>query len=119
MFLFVLPSPIFGRPINITADLGGIERNETGHIVKAKAILLRWYTKINQTQLATGDDVTFDIGTGELIAQDNLDWEADFIDAFLGYTAPDPMKFYFKAHRRSVFRICLFEINGLMVVLMV
>ncbi|CAG7727935.1 unnamed protein product [Allacma fusca] len=76
-------SPVFGRPVNYTTEMGGIIRNETGQIVKASAIFIRWFAKINQTALRQEGQATNDLGTGELVDRKNLEWEKHLSNVLL------------------------------------
>jgi len=67
--------------------------------VQAKSVLLRWFGKINYTDLTYGK-LGNDIGTGEIVDENNLLWETDLIDTILGYPLPDGVKIYFRAARR-------------------
>lgn len=60
-----LTSPIFGRRVNYTAELGGkITRNEQGEIIGAEAIRLKWVLAVNLTAVEQGNCIT-DFSTGE------------------------------------------------------
>jgi len=72
-------SPVFGRPVNYTAELGGeIVRNEKGEIVKAQAIIILWSIATNKTAISSGQAVRDD-GTGELADEVSLKWEAEWM----------------------------------------
>lgn len=95
-------SPIFGRVVNYTADLGGIiEKNSLGQITKAQSIALKWFVAINQTEVKAGRSVP-DMGTGEVADATGLAWETEFINLMdnIMRHIPDGTKLYFATGRR-------------------
>jgi len=88
-------SPIFGRPMDYSTELGDTKRDGNGSIVQAGAIMLRWFAKINQT-----GKIENDLGTGENVDKINLLWEKELSNFLLGYTMPEGMKLYFNVARR-------------------
>ncbi|CAL8112733.1 unnamed protein product [Orchesella dallaii] len=96
-----LISPIFGRVVNYTADLGGkIERNSLGQIIKAESIALKWFVAINQSEVRAGRAVP-DMGTGEVADETGLAWETEFIYLMDRITKkmPDGINLYFATGR--------------------
>ena len=54
LFILILklpPSPWFWSPKNYTEDLGGIERNATGHVVGAKAIWVQILVEVGNVNI--------------------------------------------------------------------
>lgn len=95
-------SPVFGRLVNFSADVGGIiEKNSLGQIVRAQSIALKWFVAINQTEVRAGRAVP-DMGTGEVADEIGLAWETEFIGLMENFTKslPDGMNLYFATGRR-------------------
>ena len=100
---------MFGRPVNYTKELGGIERNSTGHIVKATAITLRWFAKINRTAFTVEGASTNDLGTGQHVDLNNMNWEKKLSDLLLskysGASLPSGISLYFNLARRYAWEL--------------
>jgi hypothetical protein len=76
-----------------------VRRDQNGSIVKAGAIMLRWFAKINQTALNLGK-IEHDLGTGENVDKTSLLWEKELSDFLMSYPLPDGVKLYFNVARR-------------------
>jgi hypothetical protein len=89
-------SPVFGRKVNYTIDLGGdIVKNEKGEIIKAQSLVLRWSVGINQTILERGKASSD--GTGEVADEACLEWEKKWTLLMKNISAamPPGMNVYF------------------------
>ncbi|XP_069190500.1 uncharacterized protein [Procambarus clarkii] len=64
-------SHVFGYPLQVTDFLGGVERDDSGHIVAARSALHTWVTMVNTN--STSSEV--DLGTGQLVDQESMAWE--------------------------------------------
>jgi hypothetical protein len=114
--LYILPtvlvfSPVFGRFVNYTSELGGIVRNETGEIVQANSVLLRLFAKINETALSMGS-LKNDFGTGEVVDENNLMWESQLVKLLTDFPLPEGLKMYFRVARRFVIIYLWSSIQG-------
>lgn len=67
---------MFGNLKDFESLLGGVERNSSGHIVKAKAILNYWYLTVNLTAI-------------DMDKTGNLAGTADFVGILLFSIAMD------------------------------
>lgn len=70
-------SQIFLNTQNFTAMLGGISYNSNGHIVGAKATLIRFLGKTNTSAISDKDKTA--MGVGAPVDQITLDFEADVV----------------------------------------
>merc|ERR1719412_3381540 len=75
----VRKSPYFGYEYDFAGKLGGIVRNESGHIVGAKSALHSWVTTIDESELIKSF-ISIDTQKVDKI---NLDWELEVIDMCL------------------------------------
>lgn len=109
-----LISPVFGRFVNYTAEFGGpdIQRDAEGHVVKAQSIELKWFVKVNHTDIRAGNGIT-DESTGEVADKSTMQWEAEFMRIMENMTGmmPEGVKLYY-ATRRSFGDICLGQIHN-------
>ena len=76
----ILPSAVFLTPINVTNYLGGVT-TDNGRIVAAEATYIQWFGRINSSDI-TEDDIS-SMGTGEIVDQASLEWEAALRDLLL------------------------------------
>lgn len=113
-----LISPVFGRFVNFTAELGGadIQTDSQGRVIKAQSIELKWFLKVNQEEIRKGNGVV-DESTGEVADKITLQWEAEFMRVLenISQFGPPGVKVYY-ATSRSFGDICMGQINddGLM-----
>ena len=75
----VRKSPYFGYEYDFAGKLGGIVRNQTGHIVGANSAIHSWVSTIDETDLVKS---FISIDT-EKVDQINLDWELKVIELCL------------------------------------
>jgi len=98
-------SPVFGRPVDYSTELGAVTRNESGHIIKAQAIMVRWFGRINQTALDLGK-IENDLGTGENVDKISLLWEIELSNLLISYPLPEGVTLYFNIARRYTNNFC-------------
>ncbi|CAL8090383.1 unnamed protein product [Orchesella dallaii] len=91
-------SPVFGRPVNYASELGKLQRNESGYIVGAQAVMIRWFARLNRTAMNLGD-VLNDEGTGQAVDKYNFMWEKELSNFFLSYRPPEGVDIYFNVAR--------------------
>ena len=85
-------SPWFGYSFNYSSILGGVVRNETGHIVSATTAKFIWVLHVPDDV-----DIVESQGTGlelELADEDTLEWEEQSIDIALNASIPGVRVFY-------------------------
>ncbi|KAH1013969.1 hypothetical protein HUJ04_002883 [Dendroctonus ponderosae] len=70
---------IFGKLKSYDHLLGGIVRNETGHIISAKAIDNYWLLLVNFSSVDMNKAGNM-AGTGEWASEEALDWELTFLN---------------------------------------
>ena len=75
-----LVSDVFLTPINVTTYLGDVTW-DGDRIVSAGATFMQWYGKINSSDISS-DDIS-DMGTGEIVDQGSLEWEAALRDELM------------------------------------
>ncbi|XP_059488991.1 protein patched homolog 2-like [Neocloeon triangulifer] len=71
-------SPVFGTPRDFSKSLGGIKFGNNGTIISAKTILVSWFVESDPSKSLQGK-ITNDAGTGDQVAKDILEWEAELI----------------------------------------
>ncbi|XP_076059078.1 patched domain-containing protein 3-like isoform X2 [Oratosquilla oratoria] len=75
-------SAVFGLPTNFTMFLGGIERDSDGKIIKAKAAMQRWITRVDLEAVASGNYID-DTGTGMEVDPDSFEWESSMVETVI------------------------------------
>ena len=75
-----LISSSFLTPINVSSYLGEVTW-DNGQIVSAGATFMQWFGKINSSDISE-DDVS-NMGTGEIVDQGSLEWEAALRDLMM------------------------------------
>lgn len=75
-------SSVFGIKTNFTKYLGGIERNEEGTIIKAKAMKHIWITKVDKEEINKGHYIS-DEGLGMAVDKKSFEWEKYLIKSIL------------------------------------
>ena len=75
-----LISSSFLTPINVSSYLGEVTW-DNGQIVSAGATFMQWFGKINSSDISE-DDVS-NMGTGEIVDQGSLEWEAALRDLLM------------------------------------
>lgn len=98
-----------GHEAHFDRLLGGITRNETGHIVAATGLLTNWMVYVNFSNV-NHDKVGNSAGTEDWVSEEALVWENEFIsrvdeikDEFdASKYFDDDTKIYFSAGRRCV-----------------
>lgn len=98
-----------GHEAHFDRLLGGIMRNETGHIVAATGLLTNWMVYVNFSNV-NHDKVGNSAGTEDWVSEEALVWENEFLakveelkdefDVFNYFD--DGTKIYFSAGRRFV-----------------
>lgn len=98
-----------GHEADFERLLGGIVRNETGHIVAATGLLTNWMVYVNFSAV-NHDKVGNSAGTEDWVSEEALLWENEFLskveelknefDVFNYYD--DDIRIYFSAGRRFV-----------------
>ncbi|XP_069693275.1 patched domain-containing protein 3-like isoform X2 [Periplaneta americana] len=78
-------SPVFGHPTNYLRLLGGIQRNETGHVIGASALLSVYMVHINFMEVNFGE-IGNEAGTADWATKPILRWEQKFIDVMENIT---------------------------------
>lgn len=68
-----------GHETNFERLLGGITRNETGHIVAAKGLLAHWMVYVNFSNV-NHDKVGNSAGTEDWVSEEALLWENEFLN---------------------------------------
>lgn len=68
-----------GHETNFERLLGGITRNETGHIVAAKGLLTHWMIYVNFSNV-NHDKVGNSAGTEDWVSEEALMWENQFLN---------------------------------------
>lgn len=96
-----------GHEANFERLLGGVTRNETGHIVAAKGLMTNWMVYVNFSNV-NHDKVGNSAGTEDWVSEDALLWEDQFLttmhdmheenEVFKYYD--DGTKIYYSAGRR-------------------
>ncbi|XP_014213139.1 protein patched homolog 2-like [Copidosoma floridanum] len=71
-------SPTLGHPMNFTELLGGVTRDDSGRIVKARAVKTRWIVHVNFTGVDM-DQTGNDAGTADWTTRDVYEWEGSFL----------------------------------------
>ncbi|CAB3372797.1 Hypothetical predicted protein [Cloeon dipterum] len=71
-------SPVFGIPRDYLKMLGGVQMDQNGTVISAKTILVTWLVKSDPSK-ARGE-ITNDAGTGDSVAKNILNWEAEFVN---------------------------------------
>lgn len=98
-----------GHEVHFDRLLGGIMRNDSGHIVAATGLLTNWMVYVNFSNV-NHDKVGNSAGTEDWVSEEALEWENEFLlkvealkDEFdvINYF-DDQTKIYFSAGRRSV-----------------
>ena len=69
-------SAALGTDQDFSKYLGSVERNSSGHIVRARATFIRFFGQINQTAISAGLGVR---GKGSPVDHGTLAWEAQLI----------------------------------------
>lgn len=98
-----------GHEADFSRLLGGIVRNETGHIVAAKALLTNWMVYVNFSNV-NHDRVGNSAGTEDWVSEEALLWENEFLSTIesikeefdINNYYDDDVKIYFSAGRRYV-----------------
>lgn len=98
-----------GHEANFERLLGGVTRNETGHIVAAKGLLTNWMVYVNFSDV-NHDKVGNSAGTEDWVSEDALLWENDFLETLSDMRDEyevykyfeDGTKIYYSAGRRYV-----------------
>ncbi|ODN02586.1 Patched domain-containing protein 3, partial [Orchesella cincta] len=90
--------PVFGRPVNYATELGKLQRNESGYIIGAEAVMIRWFARLNRTAMNLGD-VLNDEGTGQAVDKYNFMWEKELSKFFLSFRPPEGVNIYFNVAR--------------------
>uniref|UniRef100_A0A2P2I6N8 Niemann-Pick C1 protein-like n=1 Tax=Hirondellea gigas TaxID=1518452 RepID=A0A2P2I6N8_9CRUS len=70
-------------PMDFSQFLGGIERNSSGHIVRAKATLYHWNMEINSTAVELAVSTSMVSGMDTEVDGPLLAWEGEFIKQVL------------------------------------
>lgn len=99
-----------GHEVHFESLLGGIVRNETGHIVAATGLLTNWMVYVNFSNV-NHDKVGNSAGTEDWVSEEALAWEDEFLsrvealreefDRFNYFD--DGTRIYFSAGRRFVY----------------
>lgn len=71
-------SPYTGHPYNFEKLLGGIKRNESGHIIAAESVISFWMVDVDFTSVDM-DQVGNSLGTADWATLPVLEWEQEFI----------------------------------------
>lgn len=98
-----------GHEAHFERLLGGVTRNETGHIVAARGLLTNWMVYVNFSNV-NHDKVGNSAGTEDWVGEDALLWENEFLnilnemrDEYEVYRYyDDETKIYYSAGRRFV-----------------
>ncbi|XP_050309697.1 protein patched homolog 1-like [Anthonomus grandis grandis] len=85
---------IFGKLKSYEHLLGDVERNETGHIIKAKAIENYWLLLVNFSSVDMNKAGNM-AGTGEWASEEALDWENTFLKIAQNISIEDGEVYYF------------------------
>ena len=75
-------SKALGFEQNFQKYLGGVTRNTTGHIIKAKATFIRFFGKVNVSAITKSD--TSSTSKGSPVDQFSLRWETSLIETLTG-----------------------------------
>lgn len=97
-----------GHETNFERLLGGVTRNETGHIVAAKGLLAHWMVYVNFANV-NHDKVGNAAGTEDWVSEEALVWENEFLDIMKSLSedlSDNETSIYYSAGRRLVERIC-------------
>lgn len=91
-----------GHEANFQRLLGEVTRNETGHIVAAKALLTHWMVYVNFSNV-NHDKVGNSVGTEDWVSEEALLWEHEFLNTM--QTMKDDLsdaetQIYYSAGRR-------------------
>ncbi|KAK9892446.1 hypothetical protein WA026_019898 [Henosepilachna vigintioctopunctata] len=89
-----------GHLKNYTGLLSGIFRNESGHIISAKAVQNVWMTKVNFSAVDM-DKVGNIAGTADWASEEALEWELKFEDVMINAkkNLPSNMSIYYSSAR--------------------
>lgn len=98
-----------GHEVHMEDLLGGITRNETGHIVAATGLLTNWMVYVNFSNI-DHDKVGNTMGTEDWVSEEALVWENEFLERIEELKEEfdrtnyykDGSKIYFSAGRRFV-----------------
>ncbi|RZC34597.1 patched domain-containing protein 3-like [Asbolus verrucosus] len=92
---------ILERFKNYEVLLGGIERNETGHIVGAKSLQNFWMVLVNFSTVDMDKTGNY-AGTADWASSDALEWESDFLNTvqfIKNNKSSDNLNLYYAASR--------------------
>lgn len=101
-------SPYSGHDMDFEHLLGGVERDETGRIISAKALLARYNLYVNFSQ-ADSSKVGNMAGTEDWASESTMAWEQKFLKLIsrlkniLESNSTDNFKLYYSAGRRYIF----------------
>ncbi|KAF7285020.1 hypothetical protein GWI33_012334 [Rhynchophorus ferrugineus] len=85
---------IFGKLESYEDLLGGIERNSTGHIIRARAIQNYWLLLVNFSSVDM-DKAGNMAGTGEWASEEALEWEIKFLEIMKNFSSNIDDFYYF------------------------
>lgn len=91
-----------GHEANFERLLGGVTRNETGHIVAAKGLLTHWMVYVNFLKV-NHDKVGNNMGTEDWASEEALAWEQEFLSTMKIMKEDledEKTKIYYSAGRR-------------------
>lgn len=74
----IMISPTTGHETNFQQLLGGIRRNESGHIIAASSIMTFWMAYVNFTNV-DHNQIGNLAGTEDWVTEDLLIWEGEFL----------------------------------------
>jgi hypothetical protein len=69
--IFFSYSPVYGHPTDYVQLLGDIQRNDTGHIIGASALLSMYMVHVDYVS-ANFDEIGNDAGTSEWVCKHSL-----------------------------------------------
>ena len=91
---YVDTSAVFGYPVNFSSYLGGIERNDEGKIIKARATRQVFLTTINFDKIVPGEFID-SFGSGVEIDEGGFRWEEKMVDNLKNASDHLKTKLYF------------------------
>ncbi|XP_075219371.1 patched domain-containing protein 3-like [Lycorma delicatula] len=93
-------SPVYGLPMEYKSLIGGAERDESGSIVKGKALLSLWMVHVNFSAVNM-DEVGNNGGTNDWATVQGMTWEKSFLNTMeeLSTRKMFGVKLYYEAGR--------------------
>ncbi|KAG5871007.1 hypothetical protein JTB14_006974 [Gonioctena quinquepunctata] len=85
---------IYGKLKNYVDLLGGVVRNESGHIVSATAIQNIWYLNVNFSAIDM-DTAGNDAGTAFWASEEGIDWEGAYLEVMENVTKYSNQTYYY------------------------